>query len=142
MSNKYQSIPEWHPVCAQLSIDFALAIDHREFEKVVSLFTVDGNFVRGGITTTGRPALLKWLTEERPVQVIRHIISNFSGEMVKPDEVHGITYFTAIVEMGDPELPIRKTTPGGMGEWHNVFVKTSEGWRIKSKTVNQVFLAP
>lgn len=142
MSNRYNKIPDWHHVCAQISVDFAVAIDHREFEKVTSLFTEEGSFVRGGITTTGRPALLKWLTDERPVQVIRHIISNFSAEMINSDEVHGITYFTAILEMGDPELPIRKTIPGGMGEWHDVFVKTSDGWKIKSKTVNQVFLAP
>ncbi len=141
MSEQAGSVPDWHLACAQIAIDFAVAIDHEDFERVLSLFTEDGSMDRFGQVSRGRAELRRWLFEERPKQLIRHVCSNFSGRMTTRDEVHGTTYFTAYRAMGRHDLPVTGTMPLMIGEWEDVFRRTDAGWRIRSRCVNVAFQA-
>lgn len=134
-------LPDWHFACAQVAIDFAVAIDHEDFERVASLFTEDGVLDRFGQLAQGRAAILRWLKEERPKQLIRHTCSNFSGRLLPSAEVEGSTYFTAYRAMGAPTLPVKNTTPLMVGEWHDLFAQTAEGWRIKQRSISAAFVA-
>ncbi len=141
MPDQINNASDWRAACAQVSIDFAVAIDHGDFAGVLSLFTEDGSLIRFGQASRGQAELRKWLFEERPAQVIRHVCSNFSGKLVTPTEVHGTTYFTAYRAMGEHDLPITGTVPLMVGEWEDVFARTAAGWRIKSRTVKVAFQA-
>ena len=134
-------LPDWHFACAQVAIDFAVAIDHEDFERVPMLFTEDGVLDRFGHLAQGRAAIMRWLKEERPKQLIRHVCSNFSGRLLPSGEVEGSTYFTAYRAMGAPSLPVKSTIPLMVGEWHDLFVHIAEGWRIKRRSIDAAFVA-
>lgn len=134
-------LPDWHFACAQVAIDFAVAIDHEEFDRVASLFTEDGVLDRFGDRTQGRIAIANWLTAERPKQLIRHVCSNFSGRLLPSCEVEGSTYFTAYRALGAPTPPVKNTVPLMVGEWIDIFAQTTEGWRIKQRRISVAFVA-
>ena len=68
----------WHIQCEQLSMKFAIAIDHCDYDGLLSLFTENASLSRFGTTSTGKKELRIWLNE-RPVQTIRHVLHKFFG---------------------------------------------------------------
>jgi hypothetical protein len=134
------SLPEWHAACAQVAVDFAVAIDHEDFNLVLSLFAENAVFEHFGGISRGHDQIQHWL-KERPKQLIRHVCSNFSGKLAVSGEVEGSTYFTAYRAMGTPTLPVKSTTPIMIGEWLDRFVQTPEGWRIKHRRIQIAFAA-
>lgn len=135
------TLPDWHFACAQVAIDFAVAIDHEDFERVAALFTEDGVLDRFGQLAEGRARISRWLSKERPKQLIRHVCSNFSGHLLSSGDVEGSTYFTAYRTMGAPSLPVKNTIPLMIGEWLDLFAQTAEGWRIKRRSISVAFVA-
>ncbi|MBI1201233.1 MAG: hypothetical protein GC182_01860 [Rhodopseudomonas sp.] len=131
--------PDWHAACAQVAIDFAVAIDHGDVDAVLALFTEDGCLIRPDEVSSGQAELRRWLVDERPAQVIRHVCSNFSARQIAADRVEGKTYFTAYRAMGAPTRPVSDNVAILVGEWDDVFQNTAAGWRIKSRTVTLVF---
>lgn len=140
MPDNHSLLQEWNLACAQVAIDFAVAIDHEDFDRALSLFTADAVFDRFGDIAHGHGEISKWL-DERPKQLIRHVCSNFSGTLLENGEVEGSTYFTAYRAMGTPDLPVKGTTPLMVGEWLDTFASTSEGWRIKKRAISAAFVA-
>jgi hypothetical protein len=122
--------------CQRLSIAFANSIDQFDYDAVIKLFTEDGILDRWGNAIQGHEALRQWL-DARPRDIItRHVCSNVLVERVSPSEARGTTYFTfygASRTDGNEILPLNGPTM--VGEYHDHFVLTEGGWRLRKRSV-------
>ena len=116
----------------QLYSRYAQGTDFREGELWLSVFTDDAVFQPGANAdlVVGMDALRQWRTQNfaarPPERQTRHWNS---GWVITPTPggANGRLYFLGVdVSSGRPAL-------GGSGQYEDVYVKTSEGWRIKER---------
>jgi hypothetical protein len=136
--------------------DLVLAItqygDHRQADQAVTLFAEDATWLRGGTLYTGPEEIRESYRRGSPTQVARHISGGTVVTVVDGDHARSVTYYLAY--NGDPgpqetqgEAP-RETgplplgTPFSMGEWHDTFVRTPDGWRFASRATKRLFERP
>ncbi|WP_169711697.1 nuclear transport factor 2 family protein [Henriciella litoralis] len=127
--------------CEGLSIRFANYVDQGRAEDVANLFSDDGSFSRAGQVLDG-PDQLRAFLEKRPsARVTRHICTNIEVNVVGPTEATGVTYFLLFdgSREADSEGPLPLMSPAALGEYHDTFVLTPEGWRIKERSARAVF---
>ncbi len=53
-----------------------------------------------------------------------------TGRMVGADEASAVTYISVFMGEGPDEGPLEIDQPGGLVEFHNIFRRTPDGWRI------------
>ena len=106
--------------------------DFRDVDLWMSIFSDDGVFVVGGNEFVGKAAIREWRAasfarREGPMTG-RHIVSSV---VVTPtaDGATGVAYYFTM-DMGS-----RPPSLGGGGVLEDVFVKTSDGWRIKKRVL-------
>jgi hypothetical protein len=127
--------------CHDLVIELCHLSDHGEREKSVDLFTPDGTWIRGGKPYKGRAEMLSSFRGS-PTQLIRHMTSNILITVKDENTAEGITYYLAFHNdpgTATPKLPIKLEPPFSLGEWHDKFVKTPQGWRIAHREVKRFF---
>jgi hypothetical protein len=113
----------------QLSDQYVTFLDGCKAAEYASLFTADGSFISGPRgTMTGPEKLASLVTSERfcqPSATARSAMSHaFSKVVIEP---------TAEGAMGKVYLPGRDANSSG-GHYEDVYVKTSGGWKFKSRT--------
>jgi ketosteroid isomerase-like protein len=125
-------------MCERLSVAFANNIDRRDYPAVLDLFAEDAILDRVGTVIRGKSALAAWL-ESRPDDVAtRHICSNIEIVQNGPAAAEGRTYFTfykapATADIGAIDGPEM------IGEYHDSFILTAQGWKILERKVIVVF---
>ena len=124
---------EWQ--CQKLCNQFANYNDQNDFRAVCDLFTADGSFWRPSVPDTeirGRENIYQAFLK-RPPLVIRHIVSNCVIEVLSETEATGLSYlvFLAAPLTQDP-LPLI-SGPAHVGEFHDRFVKTNDGWKFRER---------
>ena len=124
---------EWQ--CEKLCRQFANFNDQNNFDAVCDLFTEDGSFSRPSVPDTeirGRKAIQQAFLQ-RPPLVIRHIVSNCVINVLSETEASGHSYiiFLAAPLTEDP-LPLN-AGPMHIGEFHDRYVKTNEGWKFQER---------
>ncbi len=114
--------------------------DRREYEEAVLLLTPDASFV-GAKTWTGRDQLRIMFSERSATLIARHLITNTILTVKDNDNAEGISYYFAMIaDPGpDPKFPL-PLEPFSMGEWHDVFVRMPDGWRIKRHEVRRMYM--
>jgi hypothetical protein len=113
----------------QLSDQYVTFLDGCKAAEYASLFTADGSFISGPRgTMTGPEKLASLVTTERfcqPGATARSAMSHaFSKVVIEP---------TAEGAVGKVYLPGRDPNSSG-GHYEDVYVKTSGGWKFKSRT--------
>nr|WP_254911532.1 nuclear transport factor 2 family protein [Sphingomonas sp. CDS-1] len=121
--------------CSALIADYAYYVDHREFDKAVALFTEDGRIERPDLISDGRKEIEEnWAS--RPTSVVTcHICSPPSFREIAQDRATAVTYFTLYHLHHTGSGPAPMGDPIALGEFHDVFVTTQQGWRFKSRKV-------
>ena len=120
-----------HRDCAALYVAFANALDVRDYDRVISLFTADAIMNRKGSRHVGRDAIRAMLHARPPNRALRHLISNVEIFPTGHDTARGLCYFLAFAEPGadDAEyLPMNGASV--MGEMHGQFRRTKYGWQF------------
>ncbi len=128
--------------CRDLVVQLCQLSDHGEKEKAVQCFTPDGTWIRGGKPFTGRAEMLQSFRGS-PTQVIRHLTANILITAKDEKSAEGVTYYLAFHNdpgTAPPKLPL-PLEPFSLGEWHDKFVRTAEGWRISHREVKRFFQA-
>lgn len=127
--------------CEKLSIRFANNVDRGLSEDVASLFSKDGSFSRAGQVLDGPDQLRAFLEKRPPERVTRHVCTNIEVNVVNASEAAGITYFLLFdgnrPAASDDPLPLM--SPATLGEYHDTFVLTPDGWRIRERRAVAVF---
>lgn len=124
---------EWQ--CQKLCHQFANYNDQNDFKAVCDLFTEDGSFWRPSVPDTeikGRDTIYQAFLQ-RPPLVIRHIVSNFVAEVESETEATGHSYIIFLAApLTEEPLPL---VAGAMhvGEFHDKFVKTEDGWKFRER---------
>jgi hypothetical protein len=127
--------------------DLVLAVtqygDHGETVKAVELFAEEGTWIRGGRPFTGREELLASYDVQPRSQVTRHVNGGTVITVQDENNAEGVTYYLAYRYNADNEeaqLPLPLESPFSMGEWHDRFVHTAQGWRFASRATKRVFV--
>ena len=130
--------------CTALSIGYARAIDFRDQDAFVDLFTEDA-VLEIGQTLDGGDAIREFL-RRRPDDVrARHVITNVFIDVLGYDDARGISYLTLYRHHG-PEserfAPVPLQGPAEVGHYEDRYVRTTAGWRFRSRRLMLAFSDP
>jgi len=107
---------------------YAYAFDSSDGAMFASVFTDDGEFVSGALTTKGRSALTAMASrgpkKERPK--IFHVTVNVLITP-SPEGAKGSAYVMLVDLAKNPVI-------SGGGVYNDIIVKTTEGWRFKKRS--------
>jgi hypothetical protein len=125
--------PEDRIAIEQLVARYPYALDTGEDEgrAYASLFTEDGEFVSPAGTVSGRDALAGLAYGHREGQGPL-LVRNFGANLLiepDPEGARGRQY-GVIIALGDQGSP---STIGPGGHFEDLYVRTDEGWRIRSR---------
>lgn len=127
--------------CRDLIIAATQYGDHGKAEKAAALFAKDGTRRRGGRTFTGQGQITESYREGSPTQVGRHMNGGTLVTVLDDDHAESVTYYLAISHdpgAADAQSPL-PLSPFSMGEWHDTFVRTEDGWRFASRATKRIF---
>lgn len=130
--------------CTQLSIAYARAVDFRDYDAFVLLFTEDG-VLDAGEPLHGRDAIREALRHRPDALRSRHVISNVFIDVLRPDAARGISYFTLYRHHGDESLrhgPAPLRGAAAVGHYEDRFVRTDAGWLFGSRRAHLAFRDP
>ncbi len=140
-----QEILNIRQVCADLMVRFANANDAMRYHDLVALFAEDGAFARPTAPDTvlqGKQAILAAFESRPKDRVTRHIISNIQIDVRDASHASGLCY--AILYSGNQgdmadKFGLRASASQFVGEFHDEFVLTPEGWRFASRRGKIIF---
>lgn len=127
--------------CAELIVALTHCSDHDERQRAVELFTPDGVWIRGGKPYVGRAEMLQSFAGSATA-VTRHMTSNIRVAVKDDRTAAAVTYYVAYRHdpgAADAKLPLPLSAPFSMGEWHDSFTRTPEGWRFTRREVKRLF---
>jgi hypothetical protein len=127
--------------CRDLIIAATQYGDHGEAEAAVALFAQDGTWLRGGRSYAGHEQILESYRRAPLTQVIRHMNGGTRVAVLDDDHAESVTYYLAFSDdpgTADAQPPL-KLSPFSMGEWHDTFVRTADGWRFASRATKRIF---
>ena len=124
--------------CERLSVQFGLFNDTGRFRELADLFTHDGRLVRPlapDAPLQGREAILNDFTEKLRGFTVRHVFTNILINVEASDRATGITYYTVYRQEGvaNPGQAFDFEGVVYLGEYHDVFVHTTDGWRFQAR---------
>ena len=115
--------------------------DHRRAEDAVALFAEDGCWIRRGRPVRGAAELLASF-KRGGTRVNRHVGAATLITVKDANHAEGVTYYLALHHdpgAQDAKLPLPFAPPATMGEWHDKFVRTPQGWRFAERETVRVF---
>jgi hypothetical protein len=125
--------------CKALSIAFVNAVDQRDYERAISVFTEDAEFARWDTGFKGRDAIEAMLHGRDTSIQTRHICTNIEISEITDTSAKGITYFVFFNGEGSQEDVIPLAGPKFVGEYHDEFVQENGDWRIQKRQVRIIF---
>lgn len=133
--------------CERLIVEYARRVDFGEAATVADLFTEDGRWEGTELLLEGREAIRNWFRERQEIQrrVSRHVCTNVAIDVLSATEATGLCYmldYRHDRREGDLTLPVPAEHPKYMGELHDRFRLTDDGWRFSARTVTVAFQRP
>lgn len=130
--------------CESLIHAFCFLLDHGQAAQVVDLFCVDGVFERRGQALRGQPAIAAAMAARAPQVQTRHICSNILLRALSAERITGVTYFQFFRQdsMDGAAAKAPSDLLEAIGEYHDVFEKTADGWRFAHRRAEAVFQRP
>jgi ketosteroid isomerase-like protein len=131
--------------CCRLVAVWAHRVDRHDIDGVIALFTEDGvlHSRTGGDDAVGAAAIRAFFANHHDAnRVTRHVTSPPFIELTGADDAQGITGYVLYegFKGSTPEgAPLPLTTPLAVGEFHQRYRRTPEGWRIASHRSVSVF---
>ena len=132
------SAGEIEDACTNLVLDYAFYRDRLDAEPYANLFAEDAVLTVLGEVFTGRDAIRKRLVEGRNGPVTRHMMSTVRIFVQDEDNASGVSYVT-VYAAAPGEFPLAVEGFMGLGEYHDKFVRTEDGWKISRRTFVHVF---
>jgi hypothetical protein len=131
--------------CERLIMEYSRLVDFGEAAAVADLFTADARWEGTDLLLDGREEIRAWFEKREAVarRVSRHVFTNVVIDIVSPTEATGLSYminYRHDREEGDESLPVVMEEPKWMGEAHDTFRLTEDGWRFASRRVEPAFM--
>lgn len=119
--------------CQNLVVDFANHIDARRYQPLLDLFAEDGTLDRMGLVLTGRNAIASFL-DARPADAhTRHLCTNIRVNVESEDLATGFCYVLFFQGRGEETPTV--SGPPSIVEYHDRYVRTPAGWRIRERLI-------
>ena len=121
-----------HVQLSRLVTEHAWRVDNGRADTVYELY-VDEGVLDVGTPLCGRQAIHAWgrqLVDAPPWRSIRHVCSNMRFVANGPDAAEGSTLMTVFMVAGPGDAT---TLPWNVGEDHDRFVRTADGWKLVSR---------
>jgi hypothetical protein len=116
----------------RLVVEHAWRTDNGRADTLHELWADDGELDLGSTVLGGRQAIADWgrqLVESPPWLTIHHVCGNMRFMMDGPDAAVGSTILIVFVDTNGTKSSI----PFNVGEDHDRFVRTEQGWRFASR---------
>lgn len=127
--------------CTALSIAYARAVDFRDYDTFLDLFTEDA-VLEVDRCLEGRAAIRESIRHRPDELRSRHVISNVFIQVLSPAEARGISYLTLYRHHGAESLrpgPVPLRGPAAVGHYEDRFVRTAGGWLFRSRRAHLAF---
>ena len=123
--------------CTNLVHDYAYSRDHNKANDYANVFAKNGVFLFRGQRFEGRDAIRMRMLDSAG-QTTRHVMSNIQVTVESPEKASIVSYVTVTIAT-NKELPIKASGTTALGEYHDLCVKTVEGWKIQKRQFVDVF---
>lgn len=128
--------------CTQLMAKSLYCADHHDDAGFLGLLSDDVVIELRGTKLEAKAGVQQYLTSRPKERVTRHVFSPPGIEMTSENTAKGVLYFVLYeAQKGDDEgqgfYPM--TAPVAVGEYHDTFTLTADGWRIASRKIVPVF---
>ena len=123
--------------CARLPSLFAKYADNGDHEALAALFTEDCVMARPfqpDHPFHGRDRV-QAIFRDRPPILVRHVVTNVLVDVVSKTEARGTNYLAMLSSHASVEPP-QEAGALYVGGFEDVYVKTAEGWKFKSRYGN------
>jgi ketosteroid isomerase-like protein len=130
--------------CEQLSIEYARAVDFRDYDNFIELFTEDA-ILDLGKRLEGKDAIRESINQRSADVRTRHVLTNIFIEVQDSSHARGISYLTLYRHIGEESRrrgPVASILPTAVGHYEDNFVRTDAGWRFKSRVLHVAFRDP
>jgi ketosteroid isomerase-like protein len=127
--------------CTALSIAYARAVDFRDYDAFVLLFTEDAT-LDVGRPLHGREAIRESLRRRPDELRSRHVITNVFIDVLSPDSARGISYLTLYRHHGEESVrrgPVPLQGPAAVGHYEDRFTRTNAGWLFSARRAHLAF---
>ena len=127
--------------CTDLVLDYAYHRDRLAPDDVANLFTEDALMEVLGEVFEGRAAIRQRMIDSKGGPVSRHLMSTIRIFPEGPDSATGVSYATVyLAAPTDVEGPLAVEGFAGIGEYHDTFIRTAQGWKIAAREFRPVFV--
>lgn len=121
-----------YTACERLVLDYAWYRDHPDADRYAALFTEDAELSILGETYRGRPSIRQRLQSASGRTV--HLMSGIRIDQDSATSARGTSYVTVYTTpAGDGPHDVKGFA--AIGEYHDEFRKTAEGWQIARRTL-------
>ena len=124
---------------SRLVIEHGWRVDNGRADTVHELYVDEGELDVPPTPVHGRQALIEWgrrIVEAPPWRTIRHVCGNMRFVADGANAAEGTTVLTVFMVAGS-EAPT--TVPYSVGEDHDRFVRTEQGWKLVSRRWVELF---
>ncbi len=125
----------------QLVNDYAMYRDRLDAKGYSSLFAEDGCLTVRGNKLCGREALYERLANADPSGVSMHVMTTSQITVIDPNNAEGVHYAAVYTgtrtENQEGAIPVSGFSV--LGQYHDRYVKTADGWKIKERVMQPVF---
>ncbi|MPY93757.1 MAG: nuclear transport factor 2 family protein [Acidimicrobiia bacterium] len=133
--------------CERLIVDYCRFVDFGEASRIAELFTENGTWESDEVVMSGRADIRARFLERQGVtrRVSRHLCTNVGIDVLSADEAEGLCYLVNYRhdrQEGDSDAVVPAELPKFVGEYHDRFRRTAEGWRFERRRVDLAFVRP
>jgi len=131
--------------CARLVQRLAVLVDAGRYAEALALYTPDAVQIRRGQESRGHAAIARDFAARPADRLTRHLIPTIMITVESESRATGISYALVWRHQGDgapPALPLPMAPPDTLGEYHDVFARTGDGWRLAKRRTREIFDAP
>ena len=122
--------------CTNLVYGYAYHRDQFNADEFANLFTEDASLTVVGQTWVGRADIRQRIEGLKTGSSIRHEMSTIHIVPVDDDHATGVSYATIY---SAPAGESSVSSFALMGEYHDEFVRTADGWRISKRVLVQKY---
>ena len=143
MDNELQMLLD-EKACEKLIAEYCRLADFGNASGIADLFVADGSWAGPGVSMVGQDAIRAGFSRREAVtrRQSRHICTNVLIH-VGGDQATGLCYLVNFRHdslTGTAESPAPSGIPKFVGEYHDEFVRTGDGWRFATRRFELAFL--
>jgi hypothetical protein len=131
--------------CERLILRYCTLVDLGNASQIADLFCEDGEWIGVELHLRGQDEIRAWFTEREGLarRISRHVCTNILIDVLSEDEAESICFMADYrhdSRDGEPQLPVTLEVPKYLGELHDRFRRTPDGWRFARRRVEVSFV--